>query len=1062
MSFRALSNYVTIARRKESLVWSLQCLGPDVVISSMIPGKFGAILGKLACMRLRGGGHRTGLLSVSRFGRPNSQGRRLVPRRTFTVSRHCLKDSNEQTATSMDMSIDRDQPNNIPEHTQTTAQKNIGDQLVHHKQGLPEQFDDEGKPVDPADKLIMETRQWLDQQWTDEKYHQRIDVYKRLLNRYSTPQTRHLARVIFDEVQPRRRKVADYVALISSSARGGDLDQMEKDIATAFKALRIDKFHYVLDHVLSLLLHLKNEVPDRYYHGYRIYMETMYTVHGTVDFRYGKGRFKFQWRPLQVMLTRTSPTTLTEVLTRLIRSEPELGQQLVGTIYKLMADRRVKMYKREEAMEQIRPLFDLPHSDRESQLLDEMKSLYREKRYRDVISLYSSNPDLQSSQHYSVLLQCYIQLGDWEGLQSLFESMFGKGELPDLTHYRIVMTALAKIARVDVVDMLFDGILSRQLKPSTDILNAVMYSRLAIGDPKGVEDLFKRFESFGVDHNSKSYRILIYAYRDAKDLEKASRLFNTMVEINVPIHPTMIQAIISVCAVRRDVASADHFYEWARLYGVPMTLGIYHAYINCLVHANEINRALRVYQFMKMEDKIDPHITTVTILMSYFARDGNWHAKNLPAISSFIHDVRKYNMREDNFWYKVLLQFYFRRGEGAKAFSVFKSLQQQQSDAQENGETPSLVLDATVYDVVLEELGAAKRYDMVEEVYREMQDLNIVPTFRTHAAYLRAKIQSKEYNGIDVAENYVLGFLNDDSFLDLTSPYIPRDRVPSPMLRDLLIALISQRQNERARELLRAYSTSPRGGSIETVTLLVLSMRIYANLNQWDLVQATWDKLLRLLEKLYIRNPRYLRSKSRNADASGEYIIPPRHKNIIFRAINAKIEQLSATDQVEDVDPLAQYLVRHGIELTNVHANKIVQCLVNSDRTIIEGYVRAEKSLMTGHLKWIRYKMNRLHRMPWLPRPNWIPFDRYVIRRTLRVLVDRFPEAVRSLSESRHCSEYEALRILEKECPRVFKAVLLARRRFQLAMQLKQVEDPQGPPGKKLPKRQQRRTRKQK
>lgn len=1076
MSFRALSNYVTIARRKESLVWSLQCLGPDVALTSMFPGKFGAILGKLACMRLRGGGNRTGILPVSRFRGRSSHERRIVPRRTFTASRHCLKASNEQTATSMNLSIDDDQPNNIPKNTGTTAKNHTGvlkgDQFIRHKRGLLENLDDEGKPVDPhfvikpnsglidTEKLIMEARQWLDLPSSKTKYRQRTNIYKKLLHRFSTPQMLVMAREVFDQIQENERKSADYMALITSSARGGDLDQMERDLATAFKGLSNDKFHALLEKALAQLLHLR-DVPDRVYHTYRIYMRTMHTVNGTVDFR--QGNWRIQQRILRTLLAKTSPKAIPEIILRLIRYEPALGEQLGATVDQLLAPTSVKMANMDEAKRQVKNNLAVGRAERESELLKEMKSLYREKRYRDVINLYSSNPETQSSRHYSVLLQCYIQLEDWEGLQTLFESMFNKGGLPDLTHYRIVMAALARIARVDVVDMLFDGILSRQLKPSTDILNAVMYARLAIGDPKGVEDIFNRFESFGVDHNSKSYRILVHAYRDAKDLEKASRLFNRMVDINVPIHPSMIQAIISVCTGRRDVASADHFFEWARLYGVEMTGGIYGAYINCLVQSNEINRALKAYQRMKNEDKIDPNISTVTILMSYFARNGNWGAENFPKISTFINDVRKYNMREDNFWYKMLLRFYFRRGESSKALYVFNSLRKQQFKALKNGETPSLVLNATVYDVVLEELEQAKSYDMVKQVFREMQDLNIVPTYRTHSAYLRAKLKSKDYDGIEVAENYVLGFLNDDSFLDLTSPYIPRDRVPSPMIRDLLIALISQRQNERARELLRAYSTSPRGGSIETVSLLVLSMRVYANLHQWDLVHAAWGKLLRRLETLYIRNPRYSEAQQAMDDnAPGEYIIPPRHRNAIFRAINTKIDQLSATDQVEDVFPLAQYLVRHGIELRNAHVNKIVQCLVNSDRAIIKGYVHAEKSLMKGHVKWLRYKLRRLHRTPWLPLPMWNPYERHASKRTLRLLVDRLPDAVRSVSESRHCSEYEALRIIEKECPRVFKAVLEAQRRFQKIMRLKQIEDPQGPPGKKLPLRQPRRPRKHK
>lgn len=78
-----------------------------------------------------------------------------------------------------------------------------------------------------------------------------------------------------------------------------------------------------------------------------------------------------------------------------------------------------------------------------------------------------------------MVLKTYASKQDWTGMQRIFESLFGRGDLPNLEHYRIVMDAVSKIAGTEIIETMYNNMLSRSLKPSVGIFNAMMYSYYA-------------------------------------------------------------------------------------------------------------------------------------------------------------------------------------------------------------------------------------------------------------------------------------------------------------------------------------------------------------------------------------------------------------------------------------------------------------------------------------------------------------------------------------------------------------------------------------------------------
>lgn len=107
------------------------------------------------------------------------------------------------------------------------------------------------------------------------------------------------------------------------------------------------------------------------------------------------------------------------------------------------------------------------------------------RQYERARALYEDHPDLHDESHIDVLLQVAAGLKDWRQLQLLFEEMYGRGNLPYVRHYGLVMGSLAHLGVTSEVDKLYHQLLQRNLTPSTRVDASRIDARLSQGDLDG-------------------------------------------------------------------------------------------------------------------------------------------------------------------------------------------------------------------------------------------------------------------------------------------------------------------------------------------------------------------------------------------------------------------------------------------------------------------------------------------------------------------------------------------------------------------------------------------------
>lgn len=187
---------------------------------------------------------------------------------------------------------------------------------------------------------------------------------------------------------------------------------------------------------------------------------------------------------------------ITSILTRLNYHDPKcilnLISSIMSAIHRFSPNNVLNLWKYKTNLVASGDL-KLGLGLRPHDLTRAMGALCKLRLFHECLALYARNPDLQSDEQIDVILRVCEDSKDWKMLQSQFEDMYGKGQLPFVGHYAIVMNALASIGARDEVDLLYAQFKKRKLVANAAIYLALIRSRLYVNDIVGAQDCFKKY-----------------------------------------------------------------------------------------------------------------------------------------------------------------------------------------------------------------------------------------------------------------------------------------------------------------------------------------------------------------------------------------------------------------------------------------------------------------------------------------------------------------------------------------------------------------------------------------
>ncbi|OBA23046.1 hypothetical protein METBIDRAFT_38597 [Metschnikowia bicuspidata var. bicuspidata NRRL YB-4993] len=115
------------------------------------------------------------------------------------------------------------------------------------------------------------------------------------------------------------------------------------------------------------------------------------------------------------------------------------------------------------------------------------------RAYDQALAVYAAHELLQDEQQITLLLRASERNKDWKLLQQQFEAMYGRGNLPYVVHYAVVMGALASLGAAAEVEQLYTQLLRRQLQPTAPIFRALVTCSVNAHDSAAAEKWHAEF-----------------------------------------------------------------------------------------------------------------------------------------------------------------------------------------------------------------------------------------------------------------------------------------------------------------------------------------------------------------------------------------------------------------------------------------------------------------------------------------------------------------------------------------------------------------------------------------
>lgn len=376
--------------------------------------------------------------------------------------------------------------------------------------------------------------------------------------------------------------------------------------------------------------------------------------------------------------------------------------------------------------------------------------------YQSVLDLYQKFPGLRNEEQIEVLLRVSEEFKDWKLLQKQFEDMYGKGQLPYVVHYSIVMNALAAIGAKDEVMQLFNQLLKRNLSPTPSIYAALINSEVFYGN---IEDSIRwfneylnRIEDGAIDPNAGLYlySLMFKLYLKSSNLDSAMNFLEFARSEQERLNITLV-----------DPKTLSQFINFAgTMYGIKeleilRKLGQESNLTSNQYYENLIRAYTRLDQYEKADDMVfeahlesDVPFTNPDIYKVQLRNYRFWY-RNTPSHETrvFISERIKYilehivnknlSVRNNHGLYTEVIKLHLARNDLPNAEALFRSMKSQKM-LSEYHFTPFLDYYA--------KQRTFSGYSQVLELYRQMAKERVNISTKTYVHLIKALIHLDSLN----------------------------------------------------------------------------------------------------------------------------------------------------------------------------------------------------------------------------------------------------------------------------------------------------------------------------
>ena len=391
-----------------------------------------------------------------------------------------------------------------------------------------------------------------------------------------------------------------------------------------------------------------------------------------------------------------------------------------------------------------------------------MKLYMRLKKPNDAIDCfdffkeYNLNPNVYS---YNTLMDAHIEKADYTEAISVFEVMQDNDVLPDtatittmmklylkvnephnaiLIHglfkkynipqneysFNTLINAYTENGQYDKAFEAFDEMIAKNYIPDVTTINTIMKLHLKLKQPhKAIKAHNHYFKKYGVKENEYSFNILINAFTEKGDYDKAFETFDEMIAKNyIPTAPT-ISTIMKLHLKLKEPHQAIKAHNYLfKKYGVKENEYSFNTLINAYTENGNYDKAFQTFDEMIAKNCI-PNATTIGTIMKLHLKLKQPHQ----AIKAHtLH--KKYGVKENEYSFNILIKAYTEAERYDKAIEVFHQMQNR-SDVKMHNVTISSMMH--LYNKM-------NKPDKTIDAFKLYQRYNIEPNIYAYTCLIKA------------------------------------------------------------------------------------------------------------------------------------------------------------------------------------------------------------------------------------------------------------------------------------------------------------------------------------
>lgn len=395
-----------------------------------------------------------------------------------------------------------------------------------------------------------------------------------------------------------------------------------------------------------------------------------------------------------------------------------------------------------------------------------MNAYFCLKAYDRVLKVHAENPSLQDEDQIEILLKISEQIKDWKLLQKQFEDMYGHNQLPHVTHYAIVMNALASLGVVKEVEQLYLQLLKRNLQPTSEVFTALIQANAKAGNvhkaKKWYEVFLQQVEKGNIPESKVAVLQTELVKADLVDSNPGVTLatFRSIIDAQsksnkILVSSPLVHKMLTYLTTTYRESEFDVVFEMARKYQL-INEQVYCRTVNSLTQFGRYEKAEQVAFEAHLESPVPFASASVTRaqLRNYRAWYKNTSNRDIrrfiaDRVTTIIKriDANKISPRDMEHLLVDVIKHYASLNKLKAAASYFERVKRMHALTEEH------YLPFLEHSVRLD---TYEGYAQILERYREMAKLKVSISARTYLYLIRALLHMDKVNHTGYENSYKL------------------------------------------------------------------------------------------------------------------------------------------------------------------------------------------------------------------------------------------------------------------------------------------------------------------